>query len=82
MFLVLVSHFETIFWTGKKEVLIFFRFTGMCDIDLRPALYGSVIVTGGNTLLQGFNDRLNRDLMVKTPANMRFKLIAANGAQE
>lgn len=55
---------------------------GMCDIDLRPALYGSVVVTGGNTLIQGFTDRLNRDLSIKTPNNMRFKLIAANGCQE
>ena len=54
----------------------------MCDVDLRPALYGSVIVTGGNSLISGFNERLNRDLSMKTPANMRFKLIAANGAQE
>ncbi len=54
----------------------------MCDVDLRPALYGSVIVTGGNSLLQGFTDRLNRDLSSRTPTNMRFKLIAANGTQE
>ena len=53
----------------------------MCDIDLRPALYGSVVVTGGNTLIQGFSERLNRDLSVKTPATMKFKLIAANGNQ-
>lgn len=25
---------------------------GMCDVDLRPSLYGAVVVTGGNTLLQ------------------------------
>jgi len=55
---------------------------GMCDIDLRPALYGSVVVTGGNTLIQGFSERLNRDLSVKTPSTMKFKLIAANGNQE
>ncbi|XP_040564619.1 actin-like protein 6B isoform X2 [Lepeophtheirus salmonis] len=55
---------------------------GMCDIDLRPALYGSVIVTGGNSLLSGFTDRLNRDLSQKTPTNMRLKLISANGNQE
>jgi len=55
---------------------------GMCDVDLRPALYGNVVVTGGNTLLQGFNERLNRDLSIKTPSTMRFKLIAANGPQE
>ncbi len=54
----------------------------MCEVDLRPSLYGSVIVTGGNSLIQGFNERLNRDLSNKTPTNMRFKLIAANGAQE
>ena len=30
-------------------------------------LYGSVIVTGGNTLLNGFIDRLNKDLGNKTP---------------
>lgn len=40
---------------------------GMCDVDLRPALYGNVIVTGGNTILNGFTDRLNRDLSTKTP---------------
>ena len=57
-------------------------FSAMCDVDLRPALYNSVIVTGGNTLLQGFNDRLSRDLSNKTPATMRFKLITANGTQE
>jgi len=55
---------------------------GMCDVDLRPALYGNVVVTGGNSLLQGFNERLNRDLSIKTPSSMRFKLISANGAQE
>lgn len=55
---------------------------GMCDVDLRPSLYGNVVVTGGNTLLQGYNERLNRDLSIKTPSTMRFKLIAANGPQE
>ncbi|KAH0624171.1 hypothetical protein JD844_007650 [Phrynosoma platyrhinos] len=40
---------------------------GMCDIDIRPGLYGSVIVAGGNTLLQSFTDRLNRELSQKTP---------------
>lgn len=49
---------------------------GMCDIDIRPSLYSSVIVTGGNTLLQGFTDRLNRDLSTKTPPSMRLKIIS------
>lgn len=25
---------------------------GMCDVDVRPALYSSVVVTGGNSLVQ------------------------------
>lgn len=30
-------------------------------------MYGSVVVTGGNSNLQGFTERLNRDLAAKTP---------------
>ncbi|XP_026767763.1 actin-like protein 6B isoform X3 [Pangasianodon hypophthalmus] len=68
---------------------------GMCDIDIRPVrslhsflqtglcgLYGSVIVTGGNTLLQGFTERLNRELSQKAPPSMRLKLIASNSSME
>jgi hypothetical protein len=32
-------------------------------------------------LFQGFTDRLTRDLSIKTPSSMRFKLIAASGPQ-
>ncbi|XP_041913839.1 actin-like protein 6A isoform X1 [Alosa sapidissima] len=55
---------------------------GMCDIDIRPGLYGSVVVTGGNTLIQGFTDRLTRELSQKTPPSMRLKLIANNTTVE
>lgn len=55
---------------------------GMCDIDIRPSLYSGVIVVGGNTLLNGFTDRLNRDLSTKTPPSMRLKIIAATGTAE
>ncbi|RWS15596.1 Actin-like protein 6A [Dinothrombium tinctorium] len=55
---------------------------GMCDIDIRPSLYGSVIVTGGNTLISGFTDRLNRDLSTKTPPSMRLKIVSPSGNTE
>ncbi|KAH0559015.1 Actin-like protein 6B [Cotesia glomerata] len=55
---------------------------GMCDMDIRPSLYGSVVVTGGNSCLQGFSDRLNRDLASKTPPSMRLKIISANSLNE
>ncbi|KAG9508543.1 Actin-like protein 6A, partial [Fragariocoptes setiger] len=51
---------------------------GMCDIDLRPSLYGAVIVTGGNTLIPSFSDRLNYDLSHKTPPSMRLKVLCSN----
>lgn len=55
---------------------------GMCDPDVRPALYGSVVVTGGNSFMQGFPERLNRDLSTRIPSSMRLKLISANGSAE
>ncbi|XP_067851408.1 actin-like protein 6A isoform X1 [Heptranchias perlo] len=55
---------------------------GMCDIDIRPGLYGSVIAAGGNTLIQSFTDRLNRELSQKTPPSMRLKLMANNTTVE
>ena len=42
---------------------------GMCYMDLRPQLYNNAIVTGGNSLLQGFSELLNRDLAMKAPSN-------------
>lgn len=55
---------------------------GMCDIDIRPGLYNSVIVVGGTTLINGFVDRLNRELLQKTPNNMRLKLVSNNQSSE
>ncbi|KAG1662258.1 Actin-like protein 6A [Nymphon striatum] len=55
---------------------------GMCDVDVRPSLYSSLILTGGNTLLQGYSERLNRDLSNKTPPSMRLKLICSGGTTE
>lgn len=55
---------------------------GMCDVDIRPSLYGNITVVGGNTLLQGYPDRLQRDLSCKTPQSMRLKFIAPNTPAE
>nr|CAB3219850.1 actin-like protein 6B [Phallusia mammillata] len=54
----------------------------MCDVDIRPGLYNSVIVTGGNTLLQGFTDRLNWELSSKTPPTMRLKVNCTSSSVE
>ncbi|RWA13708.1 hypothetical protein EKO27_g1405 [Xylaria grammica] len=54
---------------------------GAVDVDLRPNLLGNVVVTGGTSLLNGFNDRLNNELMAMHPG-MKIKLHAAGLSTE
>ncbi|KAI0599963.1 chromatin remodeling and histone acetyltransferase complexes subunit putative [Biscogniauxia sp. FL1348] len=49
---------------------------GAVDVDLRPNLLGNVVVTGGTSLLNGFNDRLNNELATIYPG-VKIKLHAA-----
>lgn len=46
------------------------------DIDLRPNLLQNIVVTGGTTLVSGFTDRLNHELMAMYPG-ARIKIQAA-----
>ncbi|ESO02199.1 hypothetical protein HELRODRAFT_155789 [Helobdella robusta] len=55
---------------------------GFCDIDIKPSLYNNVIVVGGNTLLNGFVERLTRDLSAKTPSSMKLKIVSSPVASE
>ena len=34
-----------------------------CDVDIRKALCANIVVTGGNTLFEGFVDRLKKDIV-------------------
>ncbi|EPB85937.1 hypothetical protein HMPREF1544_07269 [Mucor circinelloides 1006PhL] len=52
-----------------------------CDIDLRPLLFNNVVVTGGNTLFKGFNERLNHELPLKAPGS-KIKIHAAGNTTE
>ncbi|CAH6720550.1 actin [[Candida] jaroonii] len=51
------------------------------DIDLRPTLYSNIILSGGNTLLRNFGDRLLSDLkesqsMTSYDTKMKIKITA------
>ncbi|CRK11332.1 hypothetical protein BN1723_017223, partial [Verticillium longisporum] len=46
------------------------------DVDLRPNLLGNIVVTGSTSLLNGFNDRLNNELMAMFPGS-KIKIHAA-----
>lgn len=51
------------------------------DVDLRPNLLANVVVTGSTSLLNGFNDRLNNELMMLYPG-VRVKIHAAGLSTE
>jgi len=54
-----------------------------CDPDVRRELFNSIIVTGGNTLLPGFADRLHKELLEKSPPQMyKVKILAPNSTPE
>lgn len=45
-----------------------------CDNDIRRELFNSVIVTGGNTLLAGFHERLVNELPEVAPQQLPYKV--------
>ncbi|KAH6571401.1 hypothetical protein BASA50_003766 [Batrachochytrium salamandrivorans] len=52
-----------------------------CDNDIRSGMYSSVVLTGANTLLPGFADRLYSELHHGAPG-ARIKVHAAGGSSE
>ncbi|KAI9834995.1 MAG: hypothetical protein M1819_002718 [Sarea resinae] len=51
------------------------------DVDIRPHLLSNVVVTGGTSLLYGFTDRLNSELMALYPGP-RVRLAAPGNTAE
>lgn len=46
------------------------------DVDLRKELYSNVVLTGGTTLLEGFADRVARELTALAPSSVHVKTVA------
>ncbi len=47
------------------------------DVELRRELFGSIILCGGNTLVNNYINRLNRELVTLSPNNMKVKINAS-----
>jgi actin, other eukaryote len=47
-----------------------------CASDIRPELYGNVVLSGGSTLFPGFAERLARELTALVPVSTKIKVIA------
>ncbi|KRZ19123.1 Actin-like protein 6A [Trichinella zimbabwensis] len=54
----------------------------ICDSDYRTALYNSVVVTGGNSLLPGFVDRFIHEVNTRSSSNAKVKIHSAVTASE
>ncbi|CAG9766055.1 unnamed protein product [Ceutorhynchus assimilis] len=53
-----------------------------CDLDVQPALYHSVVITGGNSLMKGFTERVEQEVRAKMPAAIKLKVRAVKGTTE
>lgn len=51
------------------------------DVDIRPHLLANIVVTGAGSLVRGFSERLNGELMQQFPAP-RVKIAAAGNLYE
>ena len=47
-----------------------------CDMDIRKALYNSIVLSGGNTMFPGFPDRLKKEITGLAPPTMKVNVIA------
>ena len=54
---------------------------GMCDNEVRTSMFTNIVVTGGNSLLQGFVERLEIELQGLVPA-CRIKLVSPSNPVE
>ncbi|KAJ1987068.1 Actin-1 [Coemansia umbellata] len=47
-----------------------------CDADIRKDLYGSIVLSGGNTMFPGMSDRLQKELTSLATSAMKIKIVA------
>lgn len=47
-----------------------------CDVDVRKELYGNIVLSGGTTMYQGIDQRMQKEIAALAPSSMKIKLIA------
>jgi actin len=47
-----------------------------CDVDVRRELFGSVVLSGGTTMLRGLAERLRRDVEAAVPSGVAVRVVA------
>ncbi len=48
-----------------------------CSIDIRRELYSNVVITGGNSLIKGFAQKLKKEVMALTPPSIQIDVVTS-----
>ena len=49
----------------------------LCDIDVRRDLYQNIILSGGSSMFEGMESRLQQEVAAKAPASVKVKVLAS-----
>jgi len=73
---------ETLFqptFIGKEEKGVHeltFKSIMKCDVDIRKDLYANTVLSGGTTMFENMENRLNKELSALAPQTMQIKIVA------
>jgi len=73
---------ETLFkptFIGKEEKGVHeltFKSIMKCDVDIRKDLYANTVLSGGTTMFENMENRLNAELSALAPQTMQIKIVA------
>ncbi|GAB1737387.1 hypothetical protein NU219Hw_g1532t1 [Hortaea werneckii] len=61
-------------WPGLHQIVV--DAINRTDMDLRKALFGNIVLSGGSTMIKGFGDRLLHEVQRLAVKDMRIKIFA------
>jgi centractin len=61
-------------WPGLHQIVV--DSINRTDMDLRKALFGNIVLSGGSTMIKGFGDRLLHEVQRLAVKDMRIKIFA------
>ena len=47
-----------------------------CDVDIRKDMYVNIVLSGGNTMFPGFDERMQKEITALAPPTLLIKVIA------
>ncbi len=50
-----------------------------CDVDMRKDLFGSIVLSGGTTMLPGFVERMQKEITALAPSTLRIRVVTPPG---